>query len=92
MTTASAPEPAQRPGASAGAASSRRDPAVAVPSYLSLFVGRDRERATLAAWTCPRRCVTVTGPGGVGKTRLVAEMLRGRARRGGRRRGGTGPA
>ena len=70
------PAAAQRPGAGAPAASSRRGVAVPVPSYSSVFVGRDRERTALAELLATARCVTVTGPGGVGKTRLVAEAVR----------------
>ena len=39
------------------------------------FVGRDTEMAALAAAVRSNRLVTVTGIGGIGKTRLVAESL-----------------
>jgi len=39
------------------------------------FVGRDTEMAALVDAACGNRLVTVTGIGGVGKTRLVAESL-----------------
>lgn len=39
------------------------------------MVGRDDEAAELVTLATERRLVTVTGPGGVGKTRLVAETL-----------------
>src|SRR5687767_9071854 len=39
----------------------------------SSFVGRDREVAQLVELVNAHRLVTVTGPGGVGKSRLVAE-------------------
>ena len=39
------------------------------------FVGRDDELAVLAEAVCDHRLVTVTGVGGVGKSRLVAECL-----------------
>ncbi|MDN6401279.1 MAG: hypothetical protein L0K01_12660, partial [Brachybacterium sp.] len=39
------------------------------------FLGRERELAELARHLSRRRLVTVTGVGGVGKTRLVAEAL-----------------
>lgn len=37
------------------------------------FVGRDREREEVLALLGPRRVVTLTGPGGVGKSRLAVE-------------------
>jgi transcriptional regulator with XRE-family HTH domain len=42
-----------------------------LPTLLSTFVGRARERAQLARVIHERRLVTLTGPGGVGKTRLA---------------------
>ena len=38
------------------------------------FVGRDRERDEVARLLGPRRLVTLTGPGGVGKSRLAVEV------------------
>ncbi|UJW28528.1 LuxR C-terminal-related transcriptional regulator [Saccharothrix sp. AJ9571] len=46
-------------------------PAGPVPPGLSSFVGRERERADLAAALRSSRLVTAVGPGGVGKTRLA---------------------
>lgn len=45
------------------------------PVTETAFVGRDDETAELARLVVVHRLVTVTGPGGVGKTRLVAETL-----------------
>jgi predicted ATPase/DNA-binding SARP family transcriptional activator len=42
---------------------------------LSTFVGRDRELATVASALRDRRLVTLVGPGGVGKTRLVVQYV-----------------
>jgi predicted ATPase/serine/threonine protein kinase len=44
-----------------------------LPSFLSSFVGRERELAALAALLAEARLVTVTGPAGTGKTRLAVE-------------------
>jgi len=40
------------------------------------LIGRDRERARVLDLLATNRVVTVTGPGGVGKTRLVTEVAR----------------
>ncbi|UMP06000.1 BTAD domain-containing putative transcriptional regulator [Amycolatopsis sp. EV170708-02-1] len=45
---------------------------------LNAFVGRESELRTLARVLDERRLVTVAGPAGVGKTRLVVEHLAGR--------------
>ncbi len=49
---------------------------MAMPA-ISTFVGREAERARLAERVASHRLVTVVGPGGIGKTRLVAELLAG---------------
>ncbi|MFG1750243.1 ATP-binding protein [Streptosporangium sandarakinum] len=46
-------------------------PAPALPAPLTAFIGRARERGELAEAVTSHRLVTVTGPGGVGKTRLA---------------------
>lgn len=51
---------------------------VEAPTWMdtsTTFVGRNRELAALLDAAETDRVVTVTGPGGVGKTRLVAESL-----------------
>jgi predicted ATPase len=58
-----APVPAAAPPASAGNLRAR----------LSRFVGRDAELAQLRAAVRSSRLVTLTGPGGAGKTRLAVE-------------------
>jgi predicted ATPase/DNA-binding SARP family transcriptional activator len=44
---------------------------------LSSFIGRDAEVRTVAALLVEQRLVTVVGPAGVGKTRLVVEYVAG---------------
>ena len=70
------PAGAQRPGPDARAAVPGRDPSVRVPLRFSSFVGRDAEQAELARLLAEPGLVSVVGPGGVGKTRLVAETVR----------------
>ena len=55
--------PASKPPPSAGNLRER----------LGRFVGRDAELAQLRAAVCASRLVTLTGPGGAGKTRLAVE-------------------
>lgn len=60
----------------------RHDPALApprhaaghLPAALTALVGRERERAELAALLGSARLVTLTGVGGVGKTRLALQV------------------
>jgi predicted ATPase/class 3 adenylate cyclase len=47
-----------------------------VPEPSSALLGREREFSELRALVAEARAVTVTGPGGVGKTRLVTELAR----------------
>ena len=44
------------------------------PASGSEFLGREEESATLADWLASHRMVTVTGPGGIGKTRLTTHV------------------
>jgi predicted ATPase/class 3 adenylate cyclase len=50
-----------------------------LPSRLTSFVGRDRELGTLERLLDDAALVTLTGPGGAGKTRLAIETARRRA-------------
>lgn len=45
-----------------------------LPVALSSFIGRTREMQAVDDLLVQARCVTVTGPGGAGKTRLVREL------------------
>jgi predicted ATPase/DNA-binding SARP family transcriptional activator len=59
-------------GAPVGSAAGRVQ-APSLPAQLTAFIGRRREVAELAAVVADHRLVTLTGPGGVGKTRLAIE-------------------
>ncbi|MFF3329958.1 BTAD domain-containing putative transcriptional regulator [Streptomyces sp. NPDC002888] len=50
-----------------------------VPVQLTPFVGRGTELARIARGLSDSRLVTLTGPGGVGKTRLAVEAARSRS-------------
>lgn len=45
-----------------------------LPLYLTRFFGREAERQHLLDRVLENRLVTITGPGGIGKTRLAVEM------------------
>lgn len=45
-----------------------------LPKQLTSFIGRQREREQIAEQLQRSRLVTLTGPGGVGKTRLAIEL------------------
>jgi predicted ATPase/DNA-binding CsgD family transcriptional regulator len=47
-----------------------------LPNYLTSFVGRDHELDALKSLFGHSRMVTLTGPGGAGKSRLAAELGR----------------
>ncbi len=47
-----------------------------LPASLTRFVGRSREIAEVMRHLADRRMVTLTGPGGCGKTRLAIELAR----------------
>ncbi|MCD2187135.1 BTAD domain-containing putative transcriptional regulator [Actinomycetospora soli] len=51
------------------------------PQALTSFVGRDDDLARLRALAGTARLVTITGPGGAGKTRLATEAVRDDPRR-----------
>jgi predicted ATPase/DNA-binding SARP family transcriptional activator len=70
------PAAAPRPGSPAGPGLDPRDRTGRVPLRFSSFVGRDAEQAQLAQLLAEPGLVSVVGPGGVGKTRLVAETVR----------------
>jgi predicted ATPase/DNA-binding CsgD family transcriptional regulator len=54
-----------------------------LPTYLTRFVGREREIATVLSMLHPGRLVTICGVGGSGKTRLAIEVAK-RSRAGSR--------
>lgn len=59
----------------ADAADSKSQKHPQTPTYLNPFIGRTQEINNLMKLTESRRLVTVTGTGGVGKTRLCVEFL-----------------
>ncbi len=62
-------------GSGTTASAATRVPATAVPARVDLFVGRLRELDELERLLGTTRLVTLTGPGGAGKTRLALELL-----------------
>ena len=70
--------------ASAGAPSDREDPPARVelpkghnlPTHLTRFIGREREIEDTCGLLDSARLLTLTGPGGAGKTRLSLEVAR----------------
>ncbi len=48
------------------------------PAPLTSLIGREEQVATVRRMLSEHRVVTVTGPGGAGKTRLAVEVVRGR--------------
>ena len=65
-----------RAAASNAAVDQRRD--VSLPLALTVLLGRDADVQTLRMWLADpaARLITLTGPGGVGKTRLALEIAR----------------
>ncbi|MDP9386362.1 MAG: tetratricopeptide repeat protein [Actinomycetota bacterium] len=48
-----------------------------LPAPVSSFIGREEEVDRVASLVAAHRLVTLTGPGGIGKTRLALEVARG---------------
>ena len=59
---------------------------VSLPLALTMFLGRDADVQTLLLWLADptARLITLTGPGGAGKTRLALELAHAKASAGGR--------
>lgn len=53
-----------------------REPAGELPLEVTGFIGRERELREVGALLGKDRLVTLTGPGGVGKTRLALRAAR----------------
>ena len=45
-----------------------------LPALLTTFIGREKEQAEIVQWIGTHRLVTLTGSGGVGKTRLSLKV------------------
>ncbi len=72
------PAPAAATDASAALANLPRRPASNLPRSPTRLIGRDRDLESLAGLMCDPdiRIITLTGAGGVGKTRLALELAR----------------
>ncbi|MFE7228001.1 ATP-binding protein [Nocardioides sp. NPDC057577] len=57
-------------------AASSASPHASLPRFATSFVGRDTEVARLRSLLGEHRLVTITGPGGIGKTRLASHVGR----------------
>jgi DNA-binding SARP family transcriptional activator len=67
--TVAAVSPSARPGSRED-----RNPPHKLPAQVSSFVGRERELSELRQLLSRARVITLTGAGGVGKTRLVLQL------------------
>lgn len=74
LTPAAAERPAAWSVPKPVTGTSRRDPHTNLKAQLTSFVGRDGEVADLGELLGGARLVTLTGPGGAGKTRLASEV------------------
>jgi predicted ATPase/DNA-binding SARP family transcriptional activator len=71
------PVGAPLPGATTASAAAPAPPGPAsAPAPLTALVGREEELAAVAHALADHRLVTLTGPGGTGKSRLAAEVAR----------------
>src|SRR5580704_14076866 len=68
------PVGSRKPGGHAGANGTRTGPSSNLPLSLTSFVGRGAELAGIAQLLRTQRLVTVTGAGGIGKTRTALEV------------------
>src|SRR5436190_1201588 len=75
-----APAEARPPGARRGPAREGAGPRHNLPVQLTSFVGRERELGELRGQLHRSRLLTLTGPGGAGKTRLALEVAAERLR------------
>ncbi len=53
---------------------SEPEPSMALPMYLTSFIGREPEVTAVVSLLSRSRLVTLTGPGGIGKTRLALHV------------------
>ncbi|MEZ4564142.1 MAG: BTAD domain-containing putative transcriptional regulator [Thermomicrobiales bacterium] len=74
-TLADAPA-GSRPQAPGGGSAFTLAPGAQLPAAVDALVGRERELADLTRLLTTARLITLTGPGGTGKTRLAHELAR----------------
>ena len=70
------PSPLRVVGSGGGQAEAPRAPRGNLPAETSSFVGRERELSEVRALLAGTRLLTLTGPGGCGKTRLALRAAR----------------
>jgi predicted ATPase len=70
------PETAHTPDETVKAAPAGNAPFVSLPGYLTEYFGRVEERCRILEQLASRRLVTITGLGGIGKTRIAIEVAR----------------
>ena len=64
----------QAPAEAVAAAAASAAPEIGLPAEMAKLIGREAELAELQGLLAENRLVTITGPGGIGKTRLAVAL------------------